>query len=89
MNAKKNLGNRIKGWFPKQAFGISSQADVYSEWISAGKFVKAIAGSISVLATFVLALAVWFSISIKNPLFAVVIALPLIFVLVLYVNYRR
>jgi hypothetical protein len=88
MNLKKSLGNRIKGWFPKQAFGISFQADEYSEWVSVGKFVKAIVGSISVLAAFVLALGIWFSISMKEPLFAVVIALPLIFVLVLYVNYR-
>jgi hypothetical protein len=88
MNVKKSLGNRIKGWFPKQAFGISFQADAYSEWVSVGKFVKAIVGSISVLVAFVLAFAIWFSISIKNPLFAGVIALPLIFVLILFVNYR-
>jgi hypothetical protein len=88
MNVKKSLGNRIKGWFPKQAFGIGFQAVEYSEWVSAGKFLKAIVGTVSVLAAFVLALAIWFSISIKNSLFAVVIALPLIFVLVLFVNYR-
>jgi hypothetical protein len=88
MTARKILENRIHGWFPKELLRVSFQADVYSEWVSVGKFVRAIAGSISVLALVVLIIAIWFSISIQNPLFAVVVALPLIFVLILYVNYR-
>ena len=61
---------------------------LYSEWVSAGKFVKTIVGFFSLLALIVLVLSVWVSISIQNPFFSVIIALPLTFVLVLYGNYR-
>ena len=61
---------------------------LYSEWVAAGKFVKTIVGFFSLLALIVLAISVWVSISINNPSFSVIIALPLTFVLVLYGNYR-
>ncbi len=61
---------------------------LYSEWVSAGKFVKTIVGFISLLALIVVVISIWVSISINNPYFSVIIALPLTFVLVLYGNYR-
>jgi membrane protein YdbS with pleckstrin-like domain len=88
MNAKKSLENRIRGWFPKEALRFSFQADVYSEWVSVGKFVKALVGLISALGLAVLVIAIWFGISIRSPPFIVVIALPLIFILTLFLNYR-
>ncbi|MBN1245784.1 hypothetical protein JXA31_09355 [Candidatus Bathyarchaeota archaeon] len=89
MTTKRSLENRIRGWFPKEPLRVSFQADIlYSEWVSVGKFVRAIVGSISVLALFVLTISIWVSISIQNPLFAVIFAFPLIFLLILYVNYR-
>jgi hypothetical protein len=89
MNVKKSLKNRFHGWFPKEPLGVGLQDNIlYSEWVSVGKFVKAVVGSVSVLALFVLAIAIWFSISTRNPLFAVTVASPLIFLLTLYGNYR-
>lgn len=89
MNVKRYLESRIRGWLPKEHLGVSLQANIlYSERVSVGKFVKAFVGSISILALVVLALSIWFSISIQAPLFAVVIALPLIFVLLLFANFR-
>lgn len=61
---------------------------LYSEWVSAGKFVKTIVGFVSLLALFVLVISIWVSISIQNPFFAVIMALPLAFLLALYGNYR-
>ena len=61
---------------------------LYSEWVSAGKFVKTIVGFVSLLAVIALVISVWVSISINNPSFAVIIAFPLTFLLVLYGNYR-
>jgi hypothetical protein len=89
MNVRKSLENLIRGWFPKEPLKASFQDNtLYSEWVSVGKFVKAIVGFVSVLALFALAIAIWFSISIHNPLFAVTLAFPLIFLLMLYGNYR-
>jgi hypothetical protein len=89
MNVKKSLKNRFRGWFPKEPLGVGLQDNtLYSEWVSVGKFVKAIVGSVSVVALFVLVIAIWFSISTRNPLFAVMVASPLIFLLILYGNYR-
>ncbi len=89
MNVKHGLGSRIRGWFPKETLSFSFQADtVYSEWVSVGKFMTAIAGSILMLALFVLVIAIWVSISIQNPLFAIIISFPLIFLVILYRNYR-
>jgi uncharacterized membrane protein YdbT with pleckstrin-like domain len=50
--------------------------------------VKAFVGSVSAVALFVLAIAVWFSISGQDPLFAVIVSFPLIFMLILFGNYR-
>jgi hypothetical protein len=89
MNVRKSLENLIRGWFPKEPLRVSFQDNIlYSEWVSVGKFVKAIVGSVSVIALFLLTIAIWFSISIQNPLFAVTLAFPLIFLLILYRNFR-
>jgi hypothetical protein len=89
MNAGRGLKSRIRGWFPRELLGFSFEDNIlYSEWVSAGKFVKAFVGSVSVTALFVLAMAVWFSISMRSPLFAVIVAFPLIFLLILFGNYR-
>lgn len=89
MNVRRSLENLIHGWFPKEPLRVSFQDNIlYSEWVSVGKFVKAMVGSILVLALVVLAMAIWFSISIRNPLFAVIISLPLIFLLIFFGNYR-
>jgi hypothetical protein len=61
---------------------------LYSEWVPVGKFVKTIVGFVSLLALSVLVIAIWVSVSIQNPFFAVVIAFPLTFLLILYGNYR-
>jgi len=61
---------------------------LYSEWVSAGKFLKTIMSFVSLLYVIVLVIFVWIAISIQNPYFAVILVFPLIFVLVLYGNYR-
>jgi hypothetical protein len=61
---------------------------LYSEWVPAGKFVKTTVGSVSLLFLLVLAISTWVGFSIQNPLFVVVITLPLTFVLIVYGNYR-
>jgi hypothetical protein len=61
---------------------------LYSEWVSAGKFVKAIVGFVSLLFAIMLVIFVWIAISIQNPYFAVIMVLPLLFVLALFGNYR-
>jgi hypothetical protein len=61
---------------------------LYSEWVPAGRFVKTIVGLVSLVALLVLVISIWVSLSIQNPSFAAVIALPLTFLLVLYGNYR-
>jgi len=61
---------------------------LYSEWVPAGRFVRTIFGFVSLLFLLVLAISTWVGFSIQNPLFVVIIALPLAFVLVLYGNYR-
>jgi len=61
---------------------------LYSERVSAGKFVKTIVGFVSLLYLIVLVIFVWIAISIQNPYFAVILVFPLIFVLVLYGTYR-
>jgi hypothetical protein len=61
---------------------------LYSEWVPAGKFVRTIVGSVSLLFLLVLAISTWVGFSVQNPLFVVIIALPLVFVLIIYGNYR-
>jgi hypothetical protein len=61
---------------------------LYSEWVPAGKFVKTILGLVSLLFLLVLAISAWVGFSVQNPSFVVIIAVPLVFVLILYGNYR-
>jgi hypothetical protein len=61
---------------------------LYSEWVPAGKFVKTIVGFVCLLFLLVLAISAWVGVSVQNPSFVVIIAVPLIFVLILYGNYR-
>jgi hypothetical protein len=61
---------------------------LYSEWVPAGKFFKTIVGFVSLLFLLVLAISTWVGFSVQNPSFVVIIAFPLIFVLILYGNYR-
>ena len=61
---------------------------LYSEWVPAGKFVKAIVGSVSLLFLLVLVVSIWVIFSIQNPSFAAIIALPMVFLLIVYGNYR-
>jgi hypothetical protein len=61
---------------------------LYSEWVPSGRFVKAILGSVSLLFLFVLAISIWVGFFVQNPMFLVIIAVPLAFVLTVYVNYR-
>ena len=61
---------------------------LYFEWVPAGKFVKAIVGSVFLLTLFVFAIIIWVSVSIRNPSLAAVVAIPMAFLLVLYGNYR-
>lgn len=61
---------------------------LHREWVPAGKFVKTIVGFCFLLTLFMLVTSVWVSISIQNPYFAVINALPLTIVLVFYGNYR-
>lgn len=61
---------------------------MYSEWVPAGRFVKATVGSVSLLFLLVLAVSTWVGFSVQNPLFVVIVALPLAFVLTVYWNYR-
>ena len=61
---------------------------MYSEWVPAGKFVKAVVGSVSLVFLLVLAISIWVGFAFQNPLFVVIIAVPLAFVLTVYWNYR-
>ena len=60
----------------------------YSEWVPAGRFVKTVLGLVSLLFLLVLAISTWVGLSVRNPSFVVIIAVPLVFVLLLYGNYR-
>ena len=61
---------------------------MYSEWVPAGRFVKAIVGSVCLLFLVILAISIWVGFAVQNPLFVVIIAVPLAFVLTVYWNYR-
>jgi hypothetical protein len=56
--------------------------------VPAGKFVKAIVGLVLLLWLVIMAISIWVSFSIQNPAFAVIMAAPTAFLLVLYGNYR-
>lgn len=61
---------------------------LYSEWVPAGKFVKAIIALVIMLALLVFAIVIWASVQIRNPPLAAVVAIPIAFLLVMYGNYR-
>jgi len=61
---------------------------LYSELVPVGKFVKIIAGFVSLLALFALVITIWVSIFVQNPSLTAIMAIPLIFLLILYRNYR-
>jgi len=61
---------------------------LFSERVPAGKFVKIVVGFVSLIALFVLVITIWVSISIQNPSFTAIMAIPLTFLLILYGNYR-
>ena len=60
----------------------------YSEWVPAGRFVRVIVGLVILLFVLMLAISIWVGFSIQNPLFVIIIAVPLAFVLTVYANYR-
>jgi uncharacterized membrane protein len=53
-----------------------------------GKLVKTILGLVSLLFLLALTISTWVGFSVQNPSFVVIIAVPLVFVLLLYGNYR-
>jgi hypothetical protein len=61
---------------------------LYSEWVPSGRLVKTILGLVSLLFLLVLTISTWVGFSVQNPSFVVIIAVPLVFVLILYGNYR-
>lgn len=64
-------------------------ADVtYSEWVPAGRFVKALVGFISFLLLCVLLIVIAVGVAIQNPFLIVALASVLAFVLILFWNYR-
>jgi len=68
--------------------GATVKANAYSEWIPVGKFIKTLMASVLILVLVVLALSIWFSVSLREPLIAGAMSFPLIFVLLLYFNLR-
>jgi len=61
---------------------------MYSEWVPAGRFVKALVGFISFLLLCVLLIVIAVGVAIQNPFLIVVLVSPLAFVLFLFWNYR-
>jgi len=61
---------------------------MYSEWVPARRFVKALVGFISFLLLCVLLIAIVVGVAVQNPLLIAVLMSPLTFVLFLFWNYR-
>ncbi len=61
---------------------------MYSEWVPAGRFVKALVGFISFLLLCVLLIVIAVGVAIQNPFLIAVLASVLAFVLLLFWNYR-
>jgi len=61
---------------------------IYSEWVPAGRFVKALVGFISFLLLCVLLIVFAVGVAIQNPFLIVVLVSPFAFVLFLFWNYR-
>ena len=53
---------------------------MYSEWVPAGRFVKALVGFISLLVLCVLLIVIAVGVAIQNPFLIVVLVSPLAFV---------
>ena len=60
---------------------------MYSEWVPAGGFVKALVGFISFLLLCVLLIVIAVGVAIQNPFLIVVLVCPFAFVLFLFWNY--
>jgi hypothetical protein len=61
---------------------------MYSEWVPAGRFVKALVGFISFLLLSFLMITIAVGVAIQNPFLIVALASVLAFVLPLFWNYR-
>jgi hypothetical protein len=61
---------------------------LYFERVPAGRFVKAIVGTVCLLFLLVLAISTWVGFATQNSFFADIIAVPFAFVLAVYWNYR-
>lgn len=61
---------------------------VYSEWVPAGTLVKTLVGFVSSLILCVLLIVIAVGVAIQIPFLIVVLASPLVFVLLLFWNYR-
>lgn len=61
---------------------------MYSEWVPAGRFVKALVRFISFLLLCVLLIVIAVGVAIQNPFLIVALASVLAFVLILFWNYR-
>jgi len=61
---------------------------VYFEWVPAGIFVKIIVGFVSLLALFVLFITIAVGVAIQNPFWIVITGSALVFLLLLFRNYR-
>lgn len=68
--------------------GVDMAEVMYSEWVPAGRFVKALVGFISFLLLCVLLIVIAVGVAIQNPFLIVVLVSPLAFVLILFWNYR-
>jgi len=61
---------------------------VYVEWVPAGTLMKALLGFSSLLIMCILLITITVGFAIQHPFFIVVLASPLVFVLLVFWNYR-
>lgn len=61
---------------------------MYSEWVPAGRFVKALVGFVSFLLLCVLLIVIAVGVATQIPFLIAVLVSPLAFVLILFWNYR-
>ena len=61
---------------------------IYSEWVPAGTFVKTLVAFFSLLVVCVLLITIVVGVAIQNPFFIVLLSSPLVFVLLVFWNYR-
>ena len=62
--------------------------DVYVEWVPAGTLIKALVGFFSLLILCILLIIIAVGFAIQYPFLIVVLASPLVFVLLVFWNYR-